>query len=451
MNQAFLDYYRCPDSFAGFALANETPNGTPNGKHGNQAPGYFHFGPGLTCYGTSFDAAQSVNGPLPDAMEHVRIENARCLLPFDPTEVADNLRYERYVAPRNHSAAKSLVRSIYYALRPALPVALRRHLQRAWLKGWDQRPFPRWPVDHSVDQMFERLMRLALEARDHQPIPFIWFWPHGQSSCAIMTHDVETAAGLAWTAELMDINDRFNIKSSFQIIPAARYTASCEALWAIKERGFEVNVHDLKHDGHLFDSHEQFQHDAAQINDYAIRFGSKGFRAGVLYRNQAWFNAFRFSYDMSVPNVGHLDPQPGGCCTVMPYFVGDILELPVTTTQDYTLFHVLETYTQDLWLDQIGRIMRQHGLVSFIVHPDYLDTPAARDAYTTLLAHLDKLRAESGLWIALPGEVDTWWRQRSQMKLVPCDSGWRIEGDGAERARLAYATLHDGEITYVLN
>ena len=154
---------------------------------------------------------------------------------------------------------------------------------------------------------------------------------------------------------------------------------------------------------------------------------------------------------MSVPNVGHLDPQPGGCCTVMPYFVGDILELPVTTTQDYSLFNVLETYSQDLWHEQIDRIMQQHGLISFIVHPDYLDTPAARDTYTTLLGRLSQLRADSALWIALPGEVDTWWRQRNQMTLAPHNGGWRIEGDGAERARVAYATLQDGEINYVLD
>jgi hypothetical protein len=26
-----------------------------------------------------------------------------------------------------------------------------------------------------------------------------------------------------------------------------------------------------------------------------------------------------FAYDMSIPNVAHLDPQRGGCCTIMPF------------------------------------------------------------------------------------------------------------------------------------
>jgi hypothetical protein len=441
MNQAFLDYYRCPDSFADFALAAAQTNG--------EGPGYFAFGPGLTCYGSSsLDRRERATDQLPDALEQVQTENSTCILPFDPTEIANNLRLERYVEQRKQTGIKALIRRIYYVLRPLFPVSIRRHLQRAWLKGWNRKPFPRWPVDKSVDRLFETLMLLALKTGNYQRIPFIWFWPEGKSSCAIMTHDVETAAGLEWTSQLMDMNDSFHIKSSFQIIPAARYVASREILLAIKDRGFEVNVHDLKHDGHLFDSYKEFQVAASQINEFAARFGSKGFRAGALYRNQEWFDAFRFSYDMSVPNVGHLDPQPGGCCTVMPYFVGNVLELPVTTIQDYSLFNVLGTYSQDLWTEQINQIMQQHGLISFIVHPDYLDTPDARAAYTTLLQKLSTLRAEAALWIALPGEVDDWWRQRSQMALVPDEDGWKIEGDGAERARVAYATLQNNQITY---
>jgi hypothetical protein len=263
-----------------------------------------------------------------------------------------------------------------------------------------------------------------------------------------MTHDVETAAGLEFASQLMDINDSFGIKSSFQIIPEERYSAGETALSAIRSRGFEINVHDLKHDGHLFDDHQQFLQSAAQINQYAKRFGSRGFRSGVLYRNLNWYGALSFSYDMSVPNNARLDPQQGGCCTVMPYFIGEILELPVTTTQDYALFNILGTYSLDLWWEQISQIMEQHGLISFIVHPDYLNTQEARDSYSGLLGYLAALRSNEGLWIALPGQVDSWWRQRSQMKLVEDRGEWRIEGPGADRGRVAYATLADNKVVY---
>jgi hypothetical protein len=102
-----------------------------------------------------------------------------------------------------------------------------------------------------------------------------------------------------------------------------------------------------------------------KINRYAKAFQAFGFRAGAMYRNLDWYEALEFSYDMSVPNVAHLDPQRGGCCTVMPYFIGNILELPLTTTQDYSLFHIIGDYSTKLWKQQIKLVLQKHGLISF--------------------------------------------------------------------------------------
>ena len=151
---------------------------------------------------------------------------------------------------------------------------------------------------------------------------------------------------------------------------------------------------------------------------------------------------------MSVPNVAHLDPQRGGCCTVMPYFIGRILELPLTTTQDYTLFHILNDYSIELWKRQIGLILEQHGLVSFVTHPDYLIPKRALATYLALLEYLSQLRSEGKIWMTLPGEVDAWWRQRSRMRLKYSEGKWRIEGEGNQRARLAYARLEGEALVY---
>jgi len=298
--------------------------------------------------------------------------------------------------------------------------------------------------------MFERLMYYALRSRRETEIPFIWFWPDGQTSCAVMTHDVETAFGVEFIEQLMDVNDSFSIKSSFQLIPAARYTVTRKLLESIKKRGFEANVHDLRHDGHLYDDLAGFKEAAAEINHFARQFGSMGFRSGALYRNQEWYGELQVAYDMSVPNIGHLDPQRGGCCTVMPYYVGSVLEIPVTMTQDYTLFNVFNKYSLDLWREQLCLIMRQHGMASFIVHPDYIQTEQSIDTYKQLLAYLSELRDKERMWIALPGEVNAWWRERNEMSLLLKDGKWQIEGEGSERARLAYARIENDTVTYRL-
>jgi hypothetical protein len=168
----------------------------------------------------------------------------------------------------------------------------------------------------------------------------------------------------------------------------------------------------------------------------------------VLYHNLDWYDLLNFEYDMSVPNVGHLDPQRGGCCTVMPYFIGNILELPVTMTQDYSLFHILGDYSLTLWKRQIDSIVAENGLMNFIVHPDYIIDEKPRNTYKALLGWLQEQRRERDVWMALPRDVNRWWRQRSQMRIVSRDGRWQIEGPGSERARVAFATCESGELVY---
>jgi hypothetical protein len=357
------------------------------------------------------------------------------------------LRTERYV---DGTRAKSwqdaaLIRNSYYFLRPLMPVFVRKFFQKLYFRNWQKISFPRWPVDTTVENLQEALLRLALTARGRRAIPFIWFWPEGFPSCSVLTHDVETNLGLDFCSKLMDMDDSVGIKSSFQVIPEERYPVAETFLNEVRTRGFELNVHDLNHDGHLFRSRTEFIRRAARINEYARSFRALGFRAGTMYRNADWLGALEFGYDMSVPNVSHLEPQPGGCCTVLPFFIGDKVELPVTMTQDYSLFHILGQYSTNTWLEQSKRIRQKHGFLSVIVHPDYLNTSEAVRVYRGLLSHLVELRAAGETWIALPRDVAAWWRQRSRLKLVANGDGWRIEGEGSDRARLAYAAL-DGDV-----
>ena len=265
-----------------------------------------------------------------------------------------------------------------------------------------------------------------------------------------MTHDVETKLGRDFCPTVMDIDEAFGIRASFQIIPEQRYSVDTEFLASIRDRGFEIVIHDLNHDGHLYKNREQFLKRAARINAYCNDYGAEGFRAAVLYRKQLWYDALNVSYDMSVPNVAHLDPQPGGCCTVMPYFLGHILELPVTTTQDYTLFNILRDHSIDLWRRQVEMIMEKHGLISFVIHPDYIMKTPEQETYKALLNHLARLKNEKNIWITTPGEVNRWWRQRAQMKLTKEGDSWRIEGNGKERACIAFASEENGQLNFTL-
>ncbi len=436
------EYYRCPPQFLALDFL----------KSAQSRKGYFLFCADTTCYGNLMgeQPATSLKEPLHDIFPVVETSNGAVRLPFDPCEVVSNLQRETYVEDWR-SGSSSVVAKIYYFFRPLLPISVRKHIQKFHLRNWDRRPFPRWPVDCSVDNLIERLLLLSLRQTGASHVPFIWFWPEGKSACALMTHDIETKTGRDFCSTLMDIDDAYGIKASMQVVPEERYPVSAEFLESLRSRGFEVVIHDLNHDGHLYANREQFLHRARKINEYLRQFGSEGFRAAVLYRKQVWYDALKCSFDMSVPNVAHLDPQHGGCCTVMPYFIGDILEIPVTTIQDYSLFHILNDYSIDIWKQQTSTILSRHGLMSFIIHPDYVMTERQRSVFEALLQHLCDLRSNHNVWITTPSEVNRWWRQRAQMTLVEKNGAWQIEGPGSEHARLAWATEVDGKLSFSFN
>src|SRR5436190_2225921 len=339
-----------------------------------QSKGFFHFGPDAVCYGrVGGEARPFVNGDLFDAAAKATYGERRVSVPFNPREVVDDLRYERYSDGGERWLEKPGIRNIYYRLRPFLTDSFRRRLQKAYLKGWDNLTFPAWPVDRTADLVLERLLTLAIKASGKSRIPFIWFWPRGHKSCAIVTHDIETMAGRDFTPRLLDNDAQFGIKSSVQIAPEDRYEVPGQFLDEIRQRGCEINVHGLNHDGNLFQDRATFLERARKINEYAELFGARGFRSPVMYRNVDWLAELKFSYDMSIPTVARLEPQPGGCCTVLPYSLPHgMTELPLTTAQDYALFHMLNDYSITLWKQQMDAILQGHGLISFIVHPDYV-------------------------------------------------------------------------------
>jgi hypothetical protein len=435
--------YRCPDGYDVFRISGPL----------SSAAGFFRFGHDAVCYArhsrvSSRKSLRKGIDELPDLLSSAVVGNDAVTLPFDPAEAIENLRWERYTAT-DKGITWTLIQKPYYAVRPLMPVGFRKHLQRAYLKRWRRIVFPRWPVDRTVESLFEQFIRISLQSRQEKEMPFVWFWPKGYSACLNLTHDIESAAGRDFCTRLVDLDEAFGMKSSFQIVPEESYEVTPIFLEWLRVCGREINLHGLTHDGQLFRNRKKFLRHVREINRYARQYKAAGFRSPVLYRNLEWFAALDISYDMSVPNVAHLDPQRGGCCTVLPYFVGNIVELPLTTTQDYALFNILGERSIRLWEQQIQMVLEKHGLISFNIHPDYIMTEPYAGLYRELLQLLKRICAERNVWIALPGEVNQWWRQRQQMGVV-LNPGQppSIAGPHSDRAVLAYARLRGDEIVY---
>ena len=66
------------------------------------------------------------------------MSGGKVVLPFELSEVVDNLRHEQYPEAQRaieHISSFSLSHATYYFFRPVLPVSVRKHLQRLHWRG----------------------------------------------------------------------------------------------------------------------------------------------------------------------------------------------------------------------------------------------------------------------------------------------------------------------------
>jgi peptidoglycan/xylan/chitin deacetylase (PgdA/CDA1 family) len=302
----------------------------------------------------------------------------------------------------------SRARRIYYWLKPILPRGLTRLLRRSQRAGAESSFQLDWPVEDRYARFLQAVVLSLLRQRGVEEFLHIGFWPDGKDFALVLTHDVETATGQAHVEAVADLEARYGFQSSFNFVPE-RYKLDAGLLTSLRGRGFEIGIHGLKHDGKLFDSHDEFLRRAPKINEYLRRFGAGGFRSPLTHRNPLWMQDLEIEYDLSFFDTDPFEPMPGGTMSLWPFHIGRFLELPYTLAQDYTLTAVLGETTPRLWLKKLAAIEAFHGMALLNTHPDYLREPIAWKMYEEFL---EGLRARQGYWHALPAAVATWWRAR---------------------------------------
>jgi len=93
----------------------------------------------------------------------------------------------------------------------------------------------------------------------------------------------------------MDLDDSYGIKAAFQLIPQEAYKGFDELVSQIRARGFEMNIHDLDHDGRLYEQKGLFESVRAKINKYGNSMEWKDSRSGSMHRNQSGSTCWIFS------------------------------------------------------------------------------------------------------------------------------------------------------------
>jgi peptidoglycan/xylan/chitin deacetylase (PgdA/CDA1 family) len=342
-----------------------------------------------------------------------------------------DLREERY---RPRSERRSLPMKVYYGVKPLMPRALQLALRRRYAKRQARVEFPRWPVEPILVERERAALRAALERRGEEAIPTIAPWPEGHRFAAILTHDVEGPAGVARVRRIMELEKRHGFRSSWNFV-GDWYPIEEGLFDHIRAEGFEIGLHGIKHDCKLFESRANFEAELPQIHRRLAEWDAVGFRAPATHRNPLWQEELGAAYDSSFPDTDPFEPLAGGCCSILPFFLGEMVELPITLVQDHTLWEILRQDTIDLWTQKSDWIAANGGLINPIIHPDYLDTPARLRMYEEFLEYL---AAQPDCWHALPMEVAAWWRQRRDLRLVDDADDPRIDGECADRARVQW-------------
>jgi len=346
---------------------------------------------------------------------------------------------ERY---RDGDGSRSLPMRAYYALKPLLPRRLQIALRRRYAKRQARTAFPAWPVEPLLVERRRAALRTELEQRGAERLPTIAAWPDGHRFAAILTHDVEGPAGVANVRRIVELERRHGFVSSWNFV-AEWYPIPAGLFDHVRAAGCEVGLHGIKHDCKLFESRARFESELPAIHRYLAAWEADGFRSPATHRNADWMPELGARYDSSFPDTDPFEPQGGGCCSILPFFLGDTVELPITLVQDHTLWEILRRDTIELWTSKSDWIAANGGLVNLITHPDYLDTPARLRMYEEFLAYLAE---QEGCWQALPREVASWWRTRAALRLVGDGEEGRIDGEGAERARIEWARREGGDL-----
>lgn len=318
----------------------------------------------------------------------------------------------------------------YYNVKRVIPRTVRHHLNSVAIRMRTQPSFPHWPCESALIELRRVWLRLAMETLGLNDGWHIGFWPYNHKYCIVLTHDVETRKGFDRMEAMADVEEGLGFRSAWNL-PLAQYPIDWSQVERLRKRGFEFGAHGLSHDGRLFRSDKDFSELAPRLEQLACEHALRGFRAPSTLRNPRLIGSMDFDFDSSFSDTDPFEPQPGGTCSLFPFHLARLIELPYTLPQDHTLLHLLRRNPLPLWVLKANWLASKGGMILTLTHPDYCGKQTHLGLYEELLKHLADLPSA---WRALPSEVAQWWTERTHSSLRLVQQRPVISGPAANRA-----------------
>jgi hypothetical protein len=387
------------------------------------------YGGGWTQAGL---VSQADGGRLGSVWRH---QDGSVFLPFDPDEAQLTLISERYgeaLRPPGTRDWRRVAMRSYYRVRGAIPKPVQIWLRRRYAPVQARAAFPRWPMEPGLHDLLD-LLHSMLEMIAGEPVPSIAAWPGARTWALVLTHDVETARGVAALDPVLALERSLGLRSSWNFVPR-RYEVGSDRVASLKASGFEVGVHGLYHDGRDLEP-ALLRKRLPGMREAAERWQATGFRSPATHRCWQSMPMLGFDYDSSYPDSDPFEPQGGGCCTWLPFFNRGMVELPLTMPQDHTLFVILRHRDERAWVEKAEFLRARGGMALIDTHPDYLTDRVIFDAYRRLL---ERFADDPNAWYALPREVSAWWRRRAESTLIRAGDDWTVAGPAAGEAAVEF-------------
>jgi len=309
-----------------------------------------------------------------------------------------NSKIESRLTENDFDNKFSQKKKIYYKLfRPLLPIALRQLLQERINRK----------IQCKKDFIDDELVKLLRSDKEISDKVYKFKFMDDKDCAVVLTHDVEEQEGFNFIPKVLELEEKYGFKSSWNIVPY-KYKIDNGIIREIRETGNEIGIHGYNHDGKLYYSEKIFNQRVPFINEAIKKYGAVGFRSPMVHRNLEWLQKLNMEYDASCFDYDPFQPFPGGTGSIWPFIAGKFVELPYTLPQDHTIFYVLNQKDISLWKKKINWIIENKGMVLALTHPDYLNSTLHFQMYEELLKYLKSFQSA---WFCLPREISSWWRK----------------------------------------
>ena len=297
---------------------------------------------------------------------------------------------------------------MFYVLKPLIPRRLQIFLRRQ-IARYKRRKYSHiWPIDPSIAT---------------PPEGWPGWWPDGKKFALVLSHDVDTQKGHDRVHRLMEIEMEQGFRSSFNFVPV-KYTVSESLLADLRNKGFQLGVHGLNHDGKLFFSKKIFNQRSVRINDFLKNWQAEGFTALSMLRKGEWLHDLNITHSISTFDTDPFEPQPDGAGTIFPLWVQNCnkqkgyLELPYTLPQDHLIFIILQEESIDIWKKKLDWIAQNGGMVLLNTHSDFMSFDSEKlshetypvEYYIEFLEYISRNYCDQ-YWQVLPKEMARFWRE----------------------------------------